>query len=189
MSNFKLIAVTKVAGSIKSAVELKRNATISAMFHGLVSSNVSFTAGMTKADMADFDTVLRQLLPIQWSKEAEKYVYSVERAIKAFDEIGLNMNKVRTNYKNGDAELREQLVQEFYAEVMHFYGQKAKAKKLDDLGADELRGKALSKIKAGVKAAKEQGATDSQILDMLIGLGVNVQGYQPVLERTMVEAA
>ena len=188
MSNFKLVAANKVASSIKSAVELKRNATISALFHGMVSSNVSFASAMTKTDMADFDTVLRQLLPMQWSKEGEKYVYSVERAIKSFDAIGLNMNGFRQSYKDGDAEMREQLVQEFYAECIHFYDAKAERKKAQDLDADALRGKALSKIKAGVKAAKEQGASDSQILDMLIGLGVNVQGYQPMLERTVKAA-
>lgn len=44
----KLIAVGKIKASLGAAVELKRNTTISALFHGVVCGNVAFATEMTR---------------------------------------------------------------------------------------------------------------------------------------------
>jgi len=180
---FKLIAVNKIQSSLKQAVTLKLNTTISAMFHGIINSNVAFATDMTREDLADFDTTLRQLLPIAWNKEAEKYVYDVERAVTASSKLGVNMNEMRQAYKNGSEIERQGVLEAFVMACEDYHADNAKAKKKKDLTADEKRDSAMTRIKSSVKAAKEQGATDTQILDMLIGMGVNVAGYTNALER------
>lgn len=181
---FKLIAVGAIRTNLTKAVELKRNTTISAMFHGIVSNNVSFVTGMTKTDMADFDTVLRQLLPVQWDKQNERYGYSDKKALSAADKLGLDLIALRSDFKAANKEQREALVQDFHAAVMAFYNATAEAKKQQDLDGDDKAGeKALAKIKSGVKAAMDAGTDATAILDMLAGMGLDVAGYVPVLER------
>lgn len=181
---FKLIAVGAIRTNLTKAVELKRNTTISAMFHGIVSNNVSFVTDMTKADMADFDTVLRQLLPIGWDKANERYTYSDKKALAAADKLGLALGDVRQAFKDADKAGRDVIVQDFHASVMAYYAANAEAKKAADLDSDKAGEKALAKIKSGVKAALDAGTDATFILDMLAGMGVDVAGYVPVLERT-----
>lgn len=183
MSNFKLIAVGSIKASLAKAVELKRNTTISALFHGIVCNNVSFVTDMVKSDMADFDTVLRQLLPVAWDKANNRYGYSEKKALHTADMLGLNIHDVREEFKRADKAGRNTLVQDFYHGVMTFYAATADEKKGADLDADAKAKKAISKIKSGIKAAKEQGASDNEILDILAGMGVDIKGYVPVLER------
>ena len=181
---FKLIAVGAIRTNLAKAVELKRNTTISAMFHGIVSNNVSFVTDMTKADMADFDTVLRQMLPIGWDKTNERYVYSDKKALAAADKLGLQLGDLRQSFKDADKAGRDVIVQDFHAAVMAFYAANEQAKKEQDLDADAVQAKAIGKIKSGVKAALEAGTDPEFILDMLAGMGIDVKGYVPVLERT-----
>lgn len=181
---FKLIAVGAIRTNLIKAVELKRNTTISAMFHGIVSNNVSFVTDMTKADMADFDTVLRQLLPIAWDKANERYTYSDKKALAAADKLGLALGDVRQAFKDADKAGRDVIVQDFHASVMAYYDATAEDKKNADLDNDKAGEKALAKIKSGVKAALDAGTDATFILDMLAGMGVDVAGYVPVLERT-----
>ena len=180
---FKLIAVGAIRTNLTKAVELKRNTTISALFHGIVSNNVSFVSDMVKADMADFDTVLRQLLPVQWDKANERYAYSEKRALSAADKLGLPLFELRGNFKEASKVEREKIVQDFHASVMAYYTANAAAKKEQDLDSDKAGEKALAKIKSGVKAALDAGTDATAILDMLAGMGVDVAGYVPVLER------
>lgn len=181
---FKLIAVSAIRTNLTKAVELKRNTTISALFHGIVSNNVSFASDMVKTDMADFDTVLRQLLPVQWDKANERYAYSEKRALAAADKLGLALFELRGNFKEASKVEREAIVQDFHAAVMAYYNATAEAKKQQDLDGDDKAGeKALAKIKSGVKAALDAGTDATAILDMLAGMGVDVAGYVPVLER------
>lgn len=180
---FKLVAVGSIKANLAKAVELKRNTTISALFHGMVANNVSFVTDMRKEDMADFDTVLRQLLPVAWDKANNRYGYSDKKAISGAEKMGLDLFGLRQQFKHGDKASREEIVQVFFGVVMDYYNANEAEKKGNDLTAEDKAKQALSKIKSGVKAAKEQGATDAEILDMLAGLGVNVTGYVPVLER------
>lgn len=180
---FKLIAVGAIRTNLTKAVELKRNTTISALFHGIVSNNVSFVSDMVKADMADFDTVLRQLLPVQWDKANERYAYSEKRALSAADKLDLPLFELRGNFKEASKVEREKIVQDFHASVMAYYTANAAAKKEQDLDSDKAGEKALAKIKSGVKAALDAGTDATAILDMLAGMGVDVAGYVPVLER------
>lgn len=180
---FKLIAVGAIRTNLTKAVELKRNTTISALFHGIVSNNVSFVSDMVKADMADFDTVLRQLLPVQWDKTNERYAYSEKRALSTAEKLDLPLFELRGNFKEASKVEREKIVQDFHAAVMAYYTANAAAKKEQDLDSDKAGEKAMAKIKSGVKAALDAGTDATAILDMLAGMGVDVAGYVPVLER------
>lgn len=184
MKQFKLTAVGSIKSTLAGIVEAKKNVTISALFHGMVSSNTSFATDMKREDAADFDTVLRQLLPIQWNKDAGQYQFSDKKAFKSAEKLGLTLEHFRSQFKTGDKAAREALVQQFYEVCSKYYEENAATKKADDLSADELRGKALARIKAGVQAAKDSGVADYEILDLLVGMGLQVQGYVPVLERT-----
>lgn len=181
---FKLIAVKAIPAQLTKAVTLKRDVTISALFHGLVSSNVAFTTGMKREDAADFDTVLRQLLPIKYDKKSEGYQFDGKKAFKAAETLCIDLEAVREGYKAGDAENRSELITAFYDAVMVYYTANAASKKQSDLTADDKRLGALSKIKAGIKAAKDNGATDRDIVDLLLGMGVDVTGALTVLPES-----
>lgn len=178
---FKLIAPKSIRAQLSKAVTLKREVTISALFHGLVSSNVAFAFDMKKEDAADFDTVLRQLLPIIFDKKMNGYKFDDKKAFKSAETLGIALDTVRANFKQGDEAVRDALIQSFYDAVMTYYNANAAAKKADDLTADDKRMNALSKIKSGVKAAKDNGATDRDIVDMLLAMGVDVSGALVVL--------
>ena len=178
---FKLIAVKAIPAQLTKAVTLKRDVTISALFHGLISSNVAFTTGMKKADAADFDTVLRQLLPIKFDKKSDGYQFNGKKAFESATALNINLEALRARFKDGDTDARANVVQEFYDAVMVYYSENSEAKKNADLTADDKRMNALSKVKAGVKAAKDNGATDRDIVDMLIAAGVDVSGALTVL--------
>lgn len=186
---FKLIALKSIRAQLSKAVVLKREVTISALFHGMVSSNVAFASDMQKEDAADFDTVLRQLLPIKFDKKMNGYTFDDKKAFKSSEVLGIDLQAVRADFKAADEAGRAALVQAFYDNVMAYYTAHAAAKKADDLTADDKRANAISKIKAGVKAAKDNGATDRDIVDMLISMGVNVSGALLVLpEPVQAEA-
>lgn len=180
---FKLIAVKAIPAQLTKAVTLKRDVTISALFHGLISSNVAFTTGMKKADAADFDTVLRQLLPIKFDKKSDGYRFDGKKAFGSATTLDIDLEELRAHFKDGDADARTVVVQEFYDAAMVYYNANAEAKKNDDLSADARRNNALTRIKAGVKAAKDNGATDRDIVDMLIAAGVDVSGALVVLPQ------
>lgn len=77
---FKLTAAGSIRKALGDVVEAKRNITISALFHGLISSNVSWATDMQRSDAADFDMVLRTLLPIKFNKESGKYEFNAKAA-------------------------------------------------------------------------------------------------------------
>lgn len=181
--SFKLIAVKAIPAQLTKAVTLKRDVTSSAMFHGLVSSNVAFTTGMKKADAADFDTVLRHLLPIKFDKKSDGYHFDGKKAFKSASELGIDLEATRAAFKDGDAAQRDTVVTAFYDACMAYYNANAESKKNDDITADDKRNNALTRIKAGVKAAKDNGATDRDIVDMLIAAGVDVSGALVVLPK------
>lgn len=180
---FTLIAVKAIPAQLTKAVTLKRDVTISALFHGLISSNVAFTTGMKKADAADFDTVLRQLLPIKFDKKSDGYQFNGKKAFESAAVLGIDLEAIRATYKDGDVVARDGIVQHFYEAAMAYYNANAESKKNDDLTADDKRNNALTRIKAGVKAAKDNGATDRDIVDMLIAAGVDVSGALVVLPK------
>lgn len=178
---FKLTAVKSIRRELSKAVVLKREVTISALFHGLVSSNVAFAFDMKREDAADFDTVLRQLLPISFDKKMNGYKFDDKKAFKSAESLSIDLHAVRAAFKVADESQRTEIVQAFYDSVMAYYNKNAADKKSSDLTADDKRANALSKIKAGVKAAKDNGATDRDIVDMLLSMGVDVSGALVVL--------
>lgn len=187
MATFKLIAVNNIQKTIKAAVEAKRNATISALFHGLVSSNVSFAVDMRKEDAADFDVALRVLLPIRFNKEAGQYQFDQKKAFASAEKLGLGtLEQVRADYRNADKDQREQMVQEFYAVCMAYYDAQSQAAKAASLDADAMRLSAINRIKGSVKKALEQGASDADIVQVLLSQGVDVRA---VLDSLVVAEA
>lgn len=175
MSSFKLIAVGNIQKTIKAAVEAKRNATISALFHGLVSSNVAFAADMRREDAADFDVTLRPLLPIRFNKEAGQYQFDQKKAFASAEKLGFDLESVRVAYRNGDKDSRENTVDSFFQICMAFYEAQSQAAKAASLDADALRDGAYNRVKSSIKKAKEQGVTDAALVELLIAQGVDVR--------------
>ncbi len=193
MSNsntFKLIAVNNIQKTIKAAVEAKRNATISALFHGLVSSNVAFAGDMQREDAADFDVVLRVLLPIRYNKEARQYQFDQKKAFASAEKLGIvGLDGIRANYRNADKDAREVIVQDFYAVCMAYYDAKAAEAKGNSLDADAQRDGAYNRVKSSVKNAKEKGVTDAALVELLIAQGVDVRAVLATLGNADKAAA
>lgn len=179
-STFKLIAPKAIRAQLTKAVTLKRDVTISALFHGLVSSNVAFTTGMQREDAADFDTVLRHLLPIKYDKKSNGYMFDGKKAFASADKIGINLEELRIAYKE-DVPARDILIEGFYEAVMAFYDDNAAAKKVADLDNDAKKAKGIERIKSGIAQAKQNGATDRDIIDALLAVGIDVSGALTVL--------
>ncbi|AXY82044.1 hypothetical protein HOU72_gp44 [Pectobacterium phage Khlen] len=179
-TTFKLIAPKSIRAQLTKAVTLKRDVTISALFHGLVSSNVAFTSGMQREDAADFDTVLRHLLPIKYDKKSNGYMFDGKKAFASAEKLSINLEAMRTEYK-ADAADRDAVVEQFYTAVMSFYAANAAAKKAADLDNDAKKAKGIERIKSGIAQAKQNGATDRDIIDALLAVGIDVSGALTVL--------
>ena len=172
---FKLIAAANVRKTLAQAVEIKRNATISALFHGMISSNVSWATEMRREDAADFDVVLRTMLPIKFDKENQRYQFDNNKAFKSADKLEIELETVRLDYKNADKAGREVIVQAFYDSCMVYYAATEQEAKANSLDADQLRLNALASVKRSLKAAKEKGVSDADLVSLLISQGVDVR--------------
>lgn len=64
---FKLTAAGSIRKALGDVVEAKRNITISALFHGLISSNISWATDMQRSDADAFDIPMRAI--------AQRWVY------------------------------------------------------------------------------------------------------------------
>lgn len=183
---FKLTAANGIRKALADVVEAKRNITISALFHGLISSNVAWATDMKRTDAADFDVVLRTLLPIKFDKENQKYVFNAKKCYASAEALGLELDTMRLDYKQADKQGREVIVASFYSSCMALYAAQAEEAKGNALDADALRLGALQRVKNAVKKAKETGASDSDLVSMLIAQGVDVRA---VLDATLKAAA
>lgn len=179
---FKLTAAASIVKALGDVVEAKRNITISALFHGLISSNVSWATDMKRTDAADFDVVLRTLLPIKFDKTNGKYVFNAKKCYASAEALGIELDTMRTDYKAADKQGREVIVASFYSSCMALYAAQAEEAKGNALDADQLRLGALQRVKNAIKKAKETGASDSDLVSMLISQGVDVRA---VLESTL----
>lgn len=183
MSNFKLIAAASIRANLTKAVTLKRDTTISALWHSLIADNVSFATGMRQSDMADFDSVLRQLFPLQWDKQNEVYKHSAKRAAKSAERLDTDLGGMRQQFKAGDKASRADLLQEFVGIIMAYYNANVERTKQGQLSDDAKRDNAKARFASNVQSLMKQGVSGTELLDMLVQAGVDVSAYVPVLER------
>ena len=183
---FKLTAAGSIRKALGDVVEAKRNITISALFHGLISSNVSWATDMQRSDAADFDMVLRTLLPIKFNKEFGKYEFNAKKCYASAEKLGIELDTMRLDYKQADKQGREVIVASFYSSCMALYAAEAEQVKNDALDADAVRLQALGRVKSAIKKAKETGVSDADIVSMLVSQGVDVRA---VLDATLKAAA
>ncbi|QWT56593.1 hypothetical protein Kp_Pokalde_001_002 [Klebsiella phage Kp_Pokalde_001] len=183
---FKLTAAGSIRKALGDVVEAKRNITISALFHGLISSNVSWATEMQRSDAADFDMVLRTLLPIKFNKESGKYEFNAKKCYASAEKLGIELDTMRLDYKQANKQEREVIVASFYSSCMALYAAEAEQVKNDALDADAVRLQALGRVKNAIKKAKETGVSDADLVSMLISQGVDVRA---VLDATLKAAA
>ena len=122
---FKLTAAGSIRKALGDVVEAKRNITISALFHGLISSNVSWATDMQRSDAADFDMVLRTLLPIKFNKETQRYEFAAKKCYASAEKLGIELDTMRMDYKQADKQGREVIVASFYSSCMALYAAEA----------------------------------------------------------------
>lgn len=183
---FKLTAASGIRKALSGVVEAKRNITISALFHGLISSNVSWATEMQRSDAADFDMVLRTLLPIKFNKESGKYEFNAKKCYASAEKLGIELDTMRLDYKQANKQGREVIVASFYSSCMALYAAEAEQVKNDALDADAVRLQALGRVKSAIKKAKETGVSDADLVSMLVSQGVDVRA---VLDATLKVAA
>ena len=183
---FKLTAAGSIRKALGDVVEAKRNITISALFHGLISSNVSWATDMQRSDAADFDMVLRTLLPIKFNKETRRYEFAAKKCYASAEKLGIELDSMRLDYKQADKQGREVLVASFYSSCMALYAAEAEQVKNGALDADAVRLQALGRVKNAIKKAKETGVSDAELVSMLVSQGVDVRA---VLDATLKVAA
>lgn len=183
---FKLTAAAGIRKALSDVVEAKRNITISALFHGLISSNVSWATDMQRSDAADFDMVLRTLLPIKFNKESGKYEFNAKKCYASAEKLGIELDTMRLDYKQADKQGREVIVASFYSSCMALYAAEAEQVKNGALDADAVRLQALGRVKNAIKKAKETGVSDADLVSMLVSQGVDVRA---VLDATLKAAA
>lgn len=183
---FKLTAANCIRKALGDVVEAKRNITISALFHGLVNSNVAWATDMQRSDAADFDMVLRTLLPIKFNKESGKYEFNAKKCYASAEKLGIELDTMRLDYKQADKQGREVIVASFYSSCMALYAAEAEQVKNDALDADAVRQQALGRVKNAIKKAKETGVSDADLVSMLVSQGVDVRA---VLDATLKAAA
>lgn len=180
---FKLVASKSLVSTLKKAVQVKIDCTISAIFHGAVCNDVSYVKGMRRADAADFDTVLRVLIPVAWDKKHELYKFNKARIKDIASKLGFGIEEFeafKQAYKD-DKDGRDALVQDFYIRCVRYYNEFEEAKKNKDLEAD-LGMKALARVISGVKSALANGVDVTTLVSKIIEAGVSRQDIKTVLD-------
>lgn len=86
----KQTAAKNIAKALRTQHTARRDLTISALFAALVHADVTYMAGMSKADAAMFDTTLRTMLPVQFKQKSGGYVFDKQKAEKVRGELGFN---------------------------------------------------------------------------------------------------
>lgn len=89
----KQTAAKNIAKALRTQHTARRDLTISALFAALVHADVTYMAGMTKADAAMFDTTLRTMLPVQFKQKSGGYVFDKQKAEKVRGELGIEFQK------------------------------------------------------------------------------------------------
>lgn len=91
----KPVSVKSIKSQLMKAEHLRRDVTISALFHALCKANIAWAEGWTRLDSALLDGTLRGLCPTRYveSNEAKgiraSYQYNKDKAIKVLAELGV----------------------------------------------------------------------------------------------------
>ncbi len=100
---------------------------------------------MQRSDAADFDMVLRTLLPING-----KYEFNAKKCYASAEKLGIELDTMRLDYKQVDKQGREVIVASFYSSCMALYAAEAEQVKNDALDADAVRLQALGRVKNAI---------------------------------------
>lgn len=187
-TTFKLVASKSLVTTLRKAVKIKFDCTVSAIFHGVFSSDVSFCKGMRRADAADFDTVLRVLIPITWDKKHEAYKFNRKMIASTASKLGyskVEFEELVRLYRDNKEE-RAGIIQSFYERCVDYYNKYEEDKKEKDLNAD-LGMKALAKVISGVKSALQNGVDVSTLVSKIVEAGVSTQDINNAINPLSVK--
>lgn len=91
----KPVSVKSIKSQLMKAEHLRRDVTISALFHALCKANIAWTDGWTRLDSALLDGTIRGLCPTRFVEGNEakglrsQYQYNKDKAIKVLAELGV----------------------------------------------------------------------------------------------------
>lgn len=127
-----LHTVKNIKAQLIKAETLRRDVTISALFHSLCKSNIAWADGWTHLDTALLDGTLRTMVPARWMEGNEaqgtrsQYKFSKDKAIKALETLGV---------------ARDVEFPEFYAAALAYWEANSGKRKEQELSLDQEQDK------------------------------------------------
>ncbi|UMW87783.1 hypothetical protein OY1_02 [Vibrio phage OY1] len=154
----KLTSVKQIRTQLIKAETMRRNVTISALYHALVKSNVAWMDNWSRTDAAMLDATLRVLCPTKWVKpDASKGIKGhYKRDTKKADEI---MGKLGVN--------REMTYPEFYPILEQYWLENSEKKKSEELTLDQKQGKLKGQMARLLGQWAEAGLSYGEVETML----------------------
>lgn len=153
----KFYKVNAIGKAIKGMDTMRRDLTISALYHGLVHNNVSYMSGLQREDAASFDTCLRKFIPVQWKKEGSFYQFDAKKLAANLTALGLG---APSEYKD-DFDSFANIVLEYW----NLNNAKAKGQELTDQQAHDKAAKQFPKMLESMYA---NGLTVTEMETMFI---------------------
>lgn len=153
----KYYKVNAIGKAIKGMDTMRRDLTISALYHGLIHCNISYMTGLQREDAASFDTCLRKFIPVQWKKEGGFYQFDAKKLATNLQALGL---ADAANYKE-DFDAFANIVLEYW----NLNNAKAKGQELTDQQAHDKAAKQFPKMLENMYA---NGLTVTEMETMFI---------------------
>lgn len=159
----KLSTVKNILPALRKIDTMRRDETISALFHAMVNNNISFLDNAESHDIALFDVTIKKFFPVNMVKNDKKefvcFKYSKEKNIKFKTELGISDdkdNKIEWN--------------KFYGIMFVYWTLNHVKAKNDQLSAEELFNSRKGKLENMIKVFLTNGGNKNMINDMIIKL-------------------
>ena len=146
----KYYKVNAIGKAIKGLDSTRRDLTINALYHGIIHGNVSYLQGFTKADVASFDTTLRQFIPVVWQKEGEFYQFDAKKLAKVVEALAVDKEAMKT-------------FEVFAEHILSYWNMNNQRNKQEELTAQEIHDSAAKAFSKALATAFSKGMTVREI--------------------------
>lgn len=159
----KLAPVKSLLDSLRKADYVRRDLTISALYHAMINNNVAFLDNAEQHDLALLDGTVKKFFPVNMIKNDKKefvgFKYSKELNIKFKTELNI------PDYKDNKIEWEE-----FYIIMLAYWEKNHVKAKKNQLTAEELFANRTAKLEDMLKVFLTNGGNKNMVLDMILKL-------------------
>lgn len=159
----KLAPVKSLLDSLRKADYVRRDLTISALYHAMINNNVAFLDNAEQHDLALLDGTVKKFFPVNMIKNDKKeflgFKYSKDLNVKFKTELNIPDDK--------DNKIEWE---EFYLIMLSYWEKNHVKAKKNQLTAEQLFEKRQENLENLLKLFLTNGGNKNMVLDMLLKL-------------------